>query len=398
MRRTPPLALAAALAGLVVATVPSAPAQAGDRGGQREVHPVARKATTLTLSGHGYGHGHGMSQYGAQGAALQGLTAQQIVGFYYPGTVLGTGTGKLRVLLTGDTSDDVEVLASNGLKVRDLTSRAVTVLPAGPTRFRLVADGAGTRVQALRKRWRTVLSVPGQAEFAGKGPLTLVTSSGTARYRGTLRSAWARGEGSSTRDTVNVLPLEKYLRGVVAREIPASWGAEAVRAQAIAARTYAAYERAHPASYYDICDTTSCQVYGGVGSENPLATEAIKATKGQVVSDGTGPAFTQFSASSGGWTAAGSVPYLAAQADPYDGWSGNPVHDWSLTLPVAKIEAAFPTIGRLTSIQVPQRDGNGDWGGRIVKAVLVGTNGKVTVSGDSLRAQFGLRSTWFTFG
>ena len=69
-------------------------------------------------------------------------------------------------------------------------------------RTRAVRPGrpAGTRVQALRKRWRTVLSVPGQAEFAGKGPLTLVTSSGTARYRGTLRSAWARGEGSSARE------------------------------------------------------------------------------------------------------------------------------------------------------------------------------------------------------
>ena len=160
-----------------------------------------------------------------------------------------------------------------------------------------------------------------------------MTPYGLRAYRGRLRAA-APKPGSPARDTVNILSLEKYLRGVVPREMPSSWSTEAVRAQAIAARTYAAYERSHPrAAHFQICDTTSCQVYGGVASEAAATTEALKATRGQILVDAAGePAFSQFSSSSGGWSAAGSVPYLAAQADPYDGWTGNPNHDWTRAL------------------------------------------------------------------
>ena len=68
----------------------------------------------LALTGHGFGHGHGMSQYGAQGAALKGLTHRQILAFYYPGTTLGTTTGTIRVLISADTDDDVRVLPAGG--------------------------------------------------------------------------------------------------------------------------------------------------------------------------------------------------------------------------------------------------------------------------------------------
>ena len=97
--------------------------------------------------------------------------------------------------------------------------------------------------------------------------------------------------------------------------MPASWSPAAVQAQAIAARTYAAYERAHPLTdTYQICDTTSCQVYGGYSSEHPDSNAAIAATAGKIQTYGGDPAFTQFSSSSGGWTSAGSVPYLRREA------------------------------------------------------------------------------------
>ena len=80
--------------------------------------------------------------------------------------------------------------------------------------------------------------------------------------------------------TVNEVRLENYLRGVVPLEIPASWSLPAVQAQAVAARTYAAYERAHPrSSAYQLCDTSSCQVYGGYDAEHPAADRAIAATR-----------------------------------------------------------------------------------------------------------------------
>jgi stage II sporulation protein D len=169
-----------------------------------------------------------------------------------------------------------------------------------------------------------------------------------------------------------------------------------VKAQAVAARTYATWSRSqYPNRYYHICDTSSCQVYGGVAAEHPSSTAAVTATARTILTVGGKPAFTQFSASNGGWTSAGSVPYLPAKPDPYDGVSGNPVHDWTETLTADRIERAYPSLGTLRRIRVTQRDGNGEWKGRVVTVVLDGTNADVTVSGDGFRSQFGLRSTWF---
>src|SRR5690606_2556523 len=157
------------------------------------------------------------------------------------------------------------------------------------------------------------------------------------RYRGALRSA-ITAQGTTARRTVNVLPLDHYLQGVVASEMPSSWHANAIRSQAVAARTYAAHPRQSPlSSLYDICDTTSCQVYGGVAKEHDNTTAAIRATAGQILTSGGKPAFTQFSSSSGGWTAASDkFSYMPAKQDPYDGWSGNPNHNWTLKLDVSK--------------------------------------------------------------
>jgi SpoIID/LytB domain protein len=238
----------------------------------------------------------------------------------------------------------------------------------------------------------------GEGEFYASGrPIRLELPSGTRAYRGRLRAA-APSAGSPERDTVNVLTLENYLRGVVPLEMPARWSPHAVRAQAVAARTYAAYERAHAAAgHYQICDTTACQVYGGYDAEDLASNDAVIATGQEVLTVDGEPAFTQFSSSSGGWTSAGSVPYLQAQQDPYDGWGGNPVHDWTAALSDKSVEAKFPAIGNLQRITVTARDGHGDWGGRVAALTLVGSAGTIKVSGDTARSALGLRSTWFTF-
>ena len=380
-------------AGLVLA--PVAPSAAADSWG------VPRSATVV-IKGHGYGHGHGMSQYGAEGAARKGLTHEQIAEFYYPGTSWGSVGGKVRVLVTADSTDDVVVRARRGLKVKDLDNGQQARLPAnGASKWRLRAGTGTTTVVSYRTdKWRRWTVLAGDAEFYAAGrPLQLQLPGGaTKSYRGRVRSA-SPDPGSAARDTVNVLTLENYLRGVVPLEMPALWSAEAVRTQAVAARTYAAFERAHPrAEHYQICDTSSCQVYGGVSAEHPASDDAIAATARDALVDRSGePAFTQFSASSGGWTAAGSMPYLGAQPDPYDAWSGNPVHDWTVKLSDAEVEKKLPAIGNLKKITVTQRDGNGDWGGRVVSVTFVGGKGQRTLSGDAVRSLFGLRSSWFTF-
>jgi SpoIID/LytB domain protein len=374
-------------------TLVSAPAQAAENS-----WTVPRQAS-VTIDGHGYGHGHGMSQYGAEGAGRQGLGYREIVEFYYPGTKWGTGAGPVSVLITADTSDDLVVEARSGLQVRGTGGAGFTTLPDnGARRWRISRAGDGaTHVAYLTRAWHDYRTLRGEGEFrAGGRPITLVTPSGTRQYRGRLRAAAPAG-AATARDTVNILPLESYLRGVVPLEMPALWTPAAVRSQAVAARTYAAYERAHArAGHYQLCDTTSCQVYGGYSAEHPAANAAIDATRQQVLTSGGDPAFTQFSSSSGGWTSAGSFSYLPAKRDPYDAWSGNPVHGWSTKVTDARLEHQWPAVGNLTSMATT-RDGNGEWGGRVRSVRLTGSRGTVQVSGDSFRAALGLRSTWLTF-
>jgi SpoIID/LytB domain protein len=348
---------------------------------------------TIRINGHGYGHGHGMAQHGAQGAALQGLTHQQIAEFYYPGTTWGTAKGKVSVLISADTSKDVHVLSAAGLRLRALASGKVFELgKARPkaSRWRIAPiSGGRSQVSYRTSSWKVFRTFNGDAEFFTPGaPTTLVLpSGGKVAYRGKLRSV--------QKDTVNVLPLDRYLQGVVPQEMPPLWEPEAVQAQSVAARTYAAYERAHPiAAHYQICDTTSCQVYGGASAEHPAATAAIRATRGEVLLYDGAPAFTQFSASSGGWTSAGSAPYLVAKQDPYDGWSGNPHSSWQMVVSDGTVEKAFPGIGNLARIRFAGRDGNGEWGGRVDTVTVTGSAGSKTVSGEDFRFLLGLRSEW----
>ena len=390
-RRTARAGVLLAVAALAAPAVPAH--AAGDR------WTVPHQAT-ITIRGHGFGHGHGMSQYGAEGAARQGLTYRQIGDFYYRGTSWGTAQGRVEVLITGDTSDDLVVVARKGLVLRDRATGEKTELPDnGATRWRTVpAKGGGSRVAWLDGTWHAWGTLRGEGEFSAHAkPVTLVTPSGNRAYRGRLRAA-APADGSMARSTVNDVSLESYIKGVVPLEMPALWSPEAVRAQAVAARTYAAYERDHPlGSGYQICDTSSCQVYGGYDAEHPASNAAVDATRREVLLADGHPAFTQFGASSGGWTSAGSVSYLPAREDPYDGWSGNPVHTWKVPFADTTFEHTWPALGDLTRIVVTDRDGNGDWGGRLRSVTLVGSKHRVVVSGDSFRAVLGLRSTWMTF-
>jgi SpoIID/LytB domain protein len=369
-----------------------------------EVNQSYAVARTVVLSGHGFGHGHGMSQYGAQGAAKQGLTYKQIIDFYYPSTTWSQVSGKVRVLISADTTADVVVAAVPGLRLTDIGAAKTYTLPSprGVKRWRITV-GAGNRsiVDYLTGKWHRWkpggrAALVGDGQFGAPAPMTLFTPAGTRTYRGALRSA-SPVKGGRARDTVNVLSMDDYVRGVIPREMPASWQPEAVKAQAVAARTYATWSRDQfPTRYFQICDTSYCQVYGGAGAEDPRSNAAVTATANQILTYDGKPAFAQFSSSSGGWTSAGSVPYLAAKADPYDDYDGNPVHAWTAELGATRIERAYPALGTLKGIQVTRRDGNGDWKGRVWTLVLQGSKNDVTVSGDAFRARFGLRSSWFT--
>jgi SpoIID/LytB domain protein len=187
--------------------------------------------------------------------------------------------------------------------------------------------------------------------------------------------------------------------------MPSSWSPAALEAQAVAARTYASYEIAHPKNkhYYDVYDDTRDQVYSGKGHEFASTTAAVKATEdpkaqtGDILVDGDGhPAFTQFSSSDGGWTVNGGQPYLPAQHDPYDGLVPSSVHSWATSVSARAIQQAYGAqIGRLQTLVVTGRDGNGQWGGRVTTLTLQGSSGSVDLTGSTFRYAFGLRSEWF---
>jgi stage II sporulation protein D len=386
----------------------------------------------FAITGHGWGHGHGLSQYGAYGAAKdKGLSYQQILAFYYPGTTpTGLPLGStIRVLLHGAMAGQLPVAPRGSAKMTVTTTVdgvPPCVLPdsvdSGKTavtqwRARVITTGNGVRMRVQSSTdgnsWNTDPTITGcdpawskalngSVTFDGGGITNLVRDGAIAPYRGNLRAAF-----TGTRIyVVNVAPIDQYLRSVVRSEMPSSWAPAALEAQAVAARTYAAYEMAHPKnkSYYDVYDDTRDQMYIGQSHEAASTNAAVVATEdsdnqtGVILDDANdGPAFTQFSSSNGGWTVYGGQSYLPAERDPYDGLVPSSVHSWSTTLPAAAIARIYgKQIGQLRSIVVTGRDGNGQWGGRVTSLELRGSSGTLSVTGSDFRYALGLRSEWFT--
>jgi SpoIID/LytB domain protein len=379
---------------------------------------------SFAIEGHGWGHGRGMSQYGAQGGAELGKTADAITSFYYPHTAKTVlGNTSIRVLLQEDEGTDLQVYPATGLKVTDLASGATTTLPSGPTRWRATHDSTGFRIASLAGSTWTTFTLNGHTAFTGpirfSGPalVRVALPGGTSRdYRTSVQAAYRT---STTIYSVAVMSMDDYLLGVVPRESSSSWPAAALQAQAIAARSYAAYKRAHAPSnqVFDICDTTQCQVFGGTNSYSSAGTrtpqeasstnDAVKATGGVVRTYNGQPIFAEFSASNGGWSVDGGLPYLVAQQDNWDGVTGSSVHSWTATITAAQIQARFPAVGTLQRLRVTARDGHGDWGGRVQTVVLEGIDRSgaatsVTTTGAGIYnahswpgSSDGLRSSWW---
>lgn len=418
-----PVAAVAAVA--IVAAVTVAYARRGGAAAADETYlPPANGV--FTIAGHGFGHGHGMSQYGARNRALAGQSAPQILAFYYPGTTPFTIPTQqpLRVKLTA-SDVALTVPASTDLRVTDSVSGMLSGLTLdGQYRITSIGNAGGLILQHSTGGgvWTTVPlnggapSTTGTLTFSRLSGEVLhrVHDDGTARdYAGTLSAQPIPGGSAMT--VVNTVGMNKYVTGVVPAEVFASWPAAALQSQAVAARTFAAFEQndAPPSRGWDTCDTAACQVYGGVASYDAAGNRtdlqpasvvsAVAATGGEVLNFNGALAFTQFSASNGGWTGADGVhPYLTAAADPFD-LTNNPYANWTATVTAADLAGCFLPAGyTLTALHITARDGHGDWHGRVTDASFDGRNGSATTTvqaidgGDSLRSCAGLRSTFFT--
>jgi stage II sporulation protein D len=347
--------------------------------GARGAAPLPASAT-FVVTGHGWGHGVGLSQWGAYGYAQKGFDYARIVLHYFPGTQIGAApVSRVRVLLTSGVKT-LRIGSTQDFRVRDATGALHDVIAGSYTltpALKLKVDDN----PAARALPGPLLFQPGTAPLALKNP-----------YRGSMQVDVISGKLRA----VNVVGLEQYLYGVVPAEMPYTWTPEALKAQAVVARSYALATRRTGA--FDLYPDTRSQMYLGVDHERPSTNAAVNATAGKVVLYNGQVAKTYFFSTSGGRTASAqdawgeSVPYLVSVPDPYD--SISPHHDWGpFTFTGATLAKRLKMPGRIMDLQ-PQLNSSG----RIKALTVVGTKGTVSMPGNDLRRRLGLRSTWFSVG
>jgi SpoIID/LytB domain protein len=393
--------------------------------------------TTVAFFGRGYGHGVGMSQHGARGRALAGQDSTAILAHYYRGATLGTIATSTRVrvrVLHGWLAGPTAPLVVYGRRGSWTIDGIAATFPADAALRLTPTTTSGAT--GPKTTWRLrVTAASGAVLHDGAKPASVVVrgaadsrlqlwSKPTAwdEYRGALRIIAA--STTATVNVVNELPIETYLRGVVPVEMPSTWPTEALEAQSIASRSYAARRLRPGVSYYDVPDGSSSQVYRGALAERATTNAVIGATAGIVLRKGTSIANTLFHSTGGGATehnenvftsatgakTAGPVSYLRGSSDrdahgrPYD--ADSPFATWSTkAYTIAQLSAWFAAdartrVGTLIALDVRDRGVSG----RLISVTLIGSSGTKKVSGEVFRSVFNagrpaadpmLRSTLF---
>ena len=418
-------------ASLIVGLVPAQVAQAEE----------GQLPGGVIIYGRGFGHGRGLSQYGAYGwATVHGWSWEQILDFYY-----GGATGNSRSNLEAPNQEMTTWLSAMNNRQTGVVSDSGTMRlledPDQGRRFTSMVAREKSGAQRVYQVWgsgeRKCLNESDSPEAAGftligefNETASFVTNSSqdpgasaldtvglceprTASanqvryYRGIVR---AMNNTKNENRTINIARLDDYLRGVVPRESPASWGdtaggagMNALRAQAVAARSYSVTENRY-AGLAKTCDTQDCQVYGGAAlrtsvNASPTVLEsantdrAVAETTGVVIRNPKGNVVrTEFSSSNGGRTAGGEFPALADEGDIS---ANSSLMIWTRAFSAAQIVAKYPQVGVLTSVTTTNDGLGGDFGGYTLDVTIAGTSGSVKVSGWAFRTAFGLPAPWF---
>jgi stage II sporulation protein D len=384
----------------------------------------------VTFYGKGWGHGVGLSQWGAQGwaqgAAGPRLNGEQIVQKYFPGSELTTHPASLpiRVLLSAPSTgcvgrsigDYARMWSAGGFRVVDDGDPTVVYANVGPYHaLRFYAYGS---TLVVTDEWTGGLVV------RGPGSVTVVPTQwwdpieidqkGLA-YRGNIKVG-TRDEGYLR--VVNYVSSDDYMKGALPGEMPEYWEFEALRAQAITARTYAAWRQSTAGDRtWDVRDDTADQCYGGHSFESARTTSAVASTASKVLTYDGKPIRALYSSAHGGvsenvgcvldakkvgitWECADEWPYLAVVEDPAElnarDIRGRNPHDvlWKKHFSGAEIREQVLEdygfdIGSFVSMEF-----NLSPGGRPVSVRVRGSNGWVDLKGDRfLRQTLGLKST-----
>jgi stage II sporulation protein D len=383
----------------------------------------------VTFYGKGWGHGIGLSQWGAQGwaegAVGPRLTGEQIVAKYFPGARLASQpiTQPFRVLLSAPSTACIHRTITNvarmqsagGMRLVNNADPSVVYTETLPNqRLRFWNDGGSLAVRNDSNN---------QIVFFGADTVVLMPKQfwdpiyidqKTLGYRGNLQVG-LREEGNLR--VVNYVSSDDYIRGALPGEMPSHWEMEALRAQAITARTYAAWRQSTAGDRtWDVRDDTADQCYGGDGFESPRTSVAVDSTASMILINDGKPIRALYSSASGGisenvgcileaervgdtWQCAQGWPYLQITDDPaetaaYDKRGAMPHglwHEWFSGAEIRKqiIEDYGVDIGSFISIEF-----NESPGGRPISVRVRGTSAAVDLKGDRfLRTTLGLKST-----
>jgi stage II sporulation protein D len=345
----------------------------------------ARASIKWVIKGGGYGHGAGMSQYGAYGYAVHGKGYRFILRHYYRGTAIGelSNTRVVRILLRIDPGD-VGFTGATSACGRSLNPDRTYVGHLNGASIRLLSStgkvlaGCGRRLRAAGN---------GRVNVSGLGP-----------YRGALEVVPTRSQRGSL-NVVNAVTVNQYVKGVVPHEVSYLWPQAALRAQAVAARSFGLSAQVD-GNGFDLYADGRSQAYIGLAGETQQTNRACAATRNEVVKYGGVIATTFYFSTSGGETESvenvfysDPIPYLHAVDDPYDYYS--PLHRWKLVFSAAEMNSRLARYvrGKLKRILVTQR---GD-SPRIVWARLYGTRGVSKIRGDRLQYALGAYDRWMYF-
>ncbi len=363
---------------------------------------AAEAEKIFNMTGYGFGHGLGMSQYGALGQAKQGRGYAEILGHYYQGAYIQSVglPGTLRVGILQNVSS----LDFSG-------------------------SGPGYRIQLGASVWAAstgawnITAIPGGLRLTDPGGATADVGTGSAQIYGFEESgaqitlaqngrSYGRGyievvkSGDTAFHVVVVVGYDKYLYGL--GEMPSSWPMEALKAQAVAARTYAYYKAVTSGDHRAGCDctvfaTTADQAYVGwskeSGSYGAQWRAAVDATSSQVLLYDGSPILAAYHSSSGGHTEANEdvwssspLPYLRAVQDPWSQIPENPYATWQVSFTASEIASAFG-MESVTGLDLSRRTQGGGLAWAVIHGVESGVSVWRWVRGTSFRSALGLRST-----
>jgi len=293
------------------------------------------------------------------------------------------------------------ILPSQAVELRVAIEKDVSRLKIGSSTKAVVRDGAGRQIGELSSMSSLAAQTKGDkiAIAPNLKATELIIEPQDDGYVW-IGDRWYRGQTrlilqGKTITAINHVDLEHYLYSVVGAEAVSSWPIEALKAQAVAARSYALYKRNVEAnSIYDVDTTVGTQVYKGLDTEYTTTHEAVDSTLGQIMTYNNQVILAAFHSSSGGhtenvedvWTS--PLPYLRAVVD-YDHHA--PVFEWQQVFPVSRLKTLVAGIGNIRGLQPVQMTPRG----RVIAMKVTGDRGSAMVSGKQIRQALDLRSTLF---